>query len=142
MLGSVSDGKVSLIAAVTKDLTSKLDAGKIVKQAAAYVEGSGGGRKDLAEAGGKNPAKLDEAIQAVPQLSKQCCRSRELKVEAVCCCVSLDTPLERSHRLSAERKNSAVRSRRVNAARMSAVCRSVSSARNRALISFAIFNLG
>jgi alanyl-tRNA synthetase len=68
VLGSVSDGKVSLIAAVTKDLTNKLDAGKIVKQAAAYVEGSGGGRKDLAEAGGKNPAKLDESLQAVPSI--------------------------------------------------------------------------
>jgi alanyl-tRNA synthetase len=68
VLGSVSDGKVSLIAAVTKDLTNKLDAGKIVKQAAAYVEGSGGGRKDLAEAGGKNPAKLDESLQAVPAI--------------------------------------------------------------------------
>ena len=66
VLGSVADGRVSLIAAVTRDLTGKLDAGKIVKQAAAFVEGSGGGRKDLAEAGGKNPAKLDEAIQAVP----------------------------------------------------------------------------
>ena len=68
VLGSVADGKVSLIAAVTKDLTQKLDAGKIVKQAAAYVEGSGGGRKDLAEAGGKNPARLDESIQAVPAI--------------------------------------------------------------------------
>jgi alanyl-tRNA synthetase len=68
VLGSVSDGKVSLVAAVTKDLTDKLDAGKIVKQAAAYVEGSGGGRKDLAEAGGKNPAKLDESLQAVPSI--------------------------------------------------------------------------
>jgi len=61
----VADGKVSLIAAVTKDLTNRLDAGKIVKQAASFVEGSGGGRKDLAEAGGKNPAKLDELIRAV-----------------------------------------------------------------------------
>jgi alanyl-tRNA synthetase len=68
VLGSVADGKVSLIAAVTKDLTGKLDAGKIVKQAATYVEGSGGGRKDLAEAGGKNPAKLDESLQAVPSI--------------------------------------------------------------------------
>jgi alanyl-tRNA synthetase len=71
VLGSVADGKVSLIAAVTKDLTEKLDAGKIVKQAAIYVEGSGGGRKDLAEAGGKNPAKLDESIQAVPGIIEQ-----------------------------------------------------------------------
>jgi alanyl-tRNA synthetase len=68
VLGSVSDDKVSLVAAVTKDLTNRLDAGKIVKQAAAYVEGSGGGRKDLAEAGGKNPAKLDESLQAVPSI--------------------------------------------------------------------------
>jgi len=66
VLGSVADDRVSLIAAVTKDLTGKLDAGKIVKQAATYVEGSGGGRKDLAEAGGKNPARIDEAIQGVP----------------------------------------------------------------------------
>jgi alanyl-tRNA synthetase len=71
VLGSAAEGRVSLIAAVTKDLTAKLDAGKIVKQAATYVEGSGGGRKDLAEAGGKSPAKLDEAIQAVPGIIEQ-----------------------------------------------------------------------
>ena len=71
VLGSVAEGKVSLIAAVTKDLTAKLDAGKIVKQAATYVEGSGGGRKDLAEAGGKNPAKLDESLHAVPGIIEQ-----------------------------------------------------------------------
>ncbi len=65
VLGSTDDGKVSLVAAVTKDLTAQLDAGKIVKAAAAIVEGSGGGRKDLAEAGGKNPAKLAEALDAV-----------------------------------------------------------------------------
>jgi alanyl-tRNA synthetase len=68
VLGSVSEGKASLVAAVTTDLTNRLDAGKIVKQVAAYVEGSGGGRKDLAEAGGKNPAKLDESLQAVPSI--------------------------------------------------------------------------
>ena len=71
VLGSVADGKVTLIAAVTKDLTGRLDAGKIVKQAATYVEGSGGGRKDLAEAGGKNPAKLDESLRAVPGIIEQ-----------------------------------------------------------------------
>jgi alanyl-tRNA synthetase len=68
VLGSVADEKVSLIAAVTKDLTSKLDAGKIVKQAATFVEGTGGGRKDLAEAGGKNPSRLTESLQAVPSI--------------------------------------------------------------------------
>jgi len=71
VLGSVAEGRVSLIAAVTKDLTARLDAGKIVKQAASYVDGSGGGRKDLAEAGGKNPAKLDESLQAVPGIIEQ-----------------------------------------------------------------------
>jgi len=68
VLGSVGDARVNLIAAVTKDLTARLDAGKIVKQAAAIVEGSGGGRKDLAEAGGKNPGKLDESLQAIPSI--------------------------------------------------------------------------
>ncbi|MGH9356673.1 MAG: DHHA1 domain-containing protein, partial [Terriglobia bacterium] len=50
VLGSAEDGKVSVVAAVSKDLTGQLDAGKIVKAAAAIVGGSGGGRKDLAEA--------------------------------------------------------------------------------------------
>ncbi len=65
-LGAVSDGKAALIIGVTQDLTSRLDAGKIVREAAALMEGSGGGRKDLAEAGGKNPAKIDECVKAVP----------------------------------------------------------------------------
>jgi alanyl-tRNA synthetase len=68
VLGSVADEKVSLVAAVSKDLTDRLDAGKIVKAAATIVEGTGGGRKDLAEAGGKSPAKLEEALQAVPSI--------------------------------------------------------------------------
>jgi alanyl-tRNA synthetase len=66
VLGSVANGAVALVVAVTKDLTNKLDAGKIVREAAKIVEGSGGGRKDLAEAGGKNTSKLDEALQEVP----------------------------------------------------------------------------
>jgi alanyl-tRNA synthetase len=65
-LGAVADGKAALIIGVTQDLTARLDAGKIVRQAAALMDGSGGGRKDLAEAGGKNPVKLDECVQAVP----------------------------------------------------------------------------
>lgn len=68
VLGSSDNGRVALVAAVSKELTARLDAGKIVKAAAAIVDGSGGGRKDLAEAGGKNSAKLDEAIQAIPKL--------------------------------------------------------------------------
>jgi alanyl-tRNA synthetase len=68
VLGSKADGKVSLIVAVTKDLTNRLDAGKIIKEAIAMVGGKGGGRKDLAEAGGNQPDKLDDALQAVPSI--------------------------------------------------------------------------
>ncbi len=66
VLGTVHDGKAALVASVSPDLTSKLDAGKIVREAAKILEGTGGGRKDLAEAGGKNPQKLDESLAAVP----------------------------------------------------------------------------
>ncbi len=59
------DDKVSLVAAVTKDLHPKLHAGKIVKAVAEKVGGSGGGRPDMAEAGGKDPAALDGALAGV-----------------------------------------------------------------------------
>jgi alanyl-tRNA synthetase len=68
VLGNAADGKVSLIVGVTKDLTDRLDAGKIVKAAAAIVGGGGGGRKDLAEAGGTKPEKLDESLEAIPSI--------------------------------------------------------------------------
>ncbi len=70
-LGSGGDGKVALVIGVTKDLTERLDAGKIVREAAKIIEGTGGGRKDLAEAGGKNPAKLDDALRAVPRIVEE-----------------------------------------------------------------------
>ena len=62
ILGSVADGKVALIVGVTKDLTGKVQAGKVVGQIATEVGGSGGGRPDLAEAGGKDPEALDKAL--------------------------------------------------------------------------------
>ena len=62
VLGSVQDGKVALIVGVTADLTSRVQAGKIIKQVAEKVGGSGGGRPDMAEAGGKDPAHLDAAL--------------------------------------------------------------------------------
>jgi len=62
-VGSVVDGKVNLIAAVTKDLTSRFQAGKLVQEVAKAVGGGGGGRPDLAQAGGKDPAKLDAALE-------------------------------------------------------------------------------
>ncbi|HZY73218.1 MAG TPA: alanine--tRNA ligase [Edaphobacter sp.] len=62
VLGAGSEGKVSLIVGVTKDLTAKVQAGKIVGQLAAMVGGRGGGRPDLAEAGGSDVAALDGAL--------------------------------------------------------------------------------
>jgi len=64
-VGSVVDGKVNLIAAVTKDLTSRFQAGKLIQEVAKAVGGGGGGRPDLAQAGGKDPAKLDAALELV-----------------------------------------------------------------------------
>jgi alanyl-tRNA synthetase len=62
MIGSSSDGRVSLVVAVTKDLVSRIHAGQLVKQLAPIVGGSGGGRADFAEAGGKDTAKIAEAL--------------------------------------------------------------------------------
>ncbi len=65
VLGTVENGKVALIAGVTKDLTSRIQAGKIIQETAKLVGGSGGGRPDLAEAGGKDTSALDSAIAQV-----------------------------------------------------------------------------
>jgi len=65
VLGSASDGNVALIASVTQDLTSRIQAGKVIGQVAQKVGGKGGGRPDMAEAGGKNPEALDAALADV-----------------------------------------------------------------------------
>ncbi|MBZ5641335.1 MAG: alanine--tRNA ligase [Acidobacteriia bacterium] len=65
VLGTIEDGKVALLAGVTKDLTSKLHAGKIIQATAKLVGGSGGGRPDLAEAGGKDTPALKLALEQV-----------------------------------------------------------------------------
>ena len=62
VLGSATNGNVSLIVGVTKDLTSRVQAGKVISPVAQKVGGKGGGRPDLAEAGGKDPAALDSAL--------------------------------------------------------------------------------
>jgi alanyl-tRNA synthetase len=62
-VGSVLEGKVNLIAAVTKDLTARFPAGKLIQEVAKAVGGGGGGRPDLAQAGGKDPARLDAALE-------------------------------------------------------------------------------
>ena len=68
VVGSVSDGKVSMAAGVTKDLTNKYHAGNIIKSIAVIVGGSGGGRPDMAQAGGSQVDKLDEALKKAQEL--------------------------------------------------------------------------
>ena len=71
VLGSAQDGKVNLIAAVTKDLIEKgYHAGKLIKEVASRCGGGGGGRPDMAQAGGKDPEKLDAALQFVDEWVK------------------------------------------------------------------------
>jgi alanyl-tRNA synthetase len=68
VLGAASEGRVSLIVGVTKDLTAKLLAGKIVGLLAAKVGGKGGGRPDLAEAGGTDVAALDATLSSAKDI--------------------------------------------------------------------------
>ena len=63
VLGSRSGGKALLLVLVTPDLKSRFHAGNIVKTIASVVGGSGGGRPDMAQAGGPQPEKLDEALR-------------------------------------------------------------------------------
>jgi alanyl-tRNA synthetase len=65
VLGLASNGKASLVAVVSEDLQKRLHAGKIIKKVAEMVGGSGGGRPDFAQAGGKQSENLDQALQAV-----------------------------------------------------------------------------
>ena len=65
MLGNVSGDKVGLIAGVTKDLTGKVKAGELVNMVAQQVGGKGGGRPDMAQAGGTDSAALPAALASV-----------------------------------------------------------------------------
>ena len=65
VLSAVADGKVTLIAGVTNDLTSKVKAGELVNHVAQQVGGKGGGRPDMAQAGGTDPAGLPAALASV-----------------------------------------------------------------------------
>jgi alanyl-tRNA synthetase len=68
VLAGVGDGKVSLLAMVTKDLVGRYHAGKIVGALAELVGGRGGGRPDMAQAGGNDPSKVDQALAKVYDL--------------------------------------------------------------------------
>jgi alanyl-tRNA synthetase len=71
VLGTTEDGRVSLVTAVSRNLTDRLHAGRIAQAVARLVGGSGGGRPDLAEAGGKDTQALEGAIQQVYSLVGQ-----------------------------------------------------------------------
>nr|WP_320115074.1 alanine--tRNA ligase [uncultured Desulfuromonas sp.] len=64
VLGGVNDGKVALLVSVTKDLTDTLKAGNLIKPLAEMVGGRGGGRPDMAQAGGSQPEQLNSALEA------------------------------------------------------------------------------
>ncbi|CAN5352848.1 alanine--tRNA ligase [soil metagenome] len=66
LLSSVDEGKVSLVAGVTRDCTDRLDAGVLVNRVAGLLGGRGGGRRDMAQAGASDPARLEEALGSVP----------------------------------------------------------------------------
>jgi alanyl-tRNA synthetase len=68
--GAQEEGKVALIVGVTKDLTGKIQAGKVIGPIAKLVGGSGGGRPDMAEAGGKDADQLDAALKSAPEVVK------------------------------------------------------------------------
>ena len=68
VLGSRSEGKVSLVVAVTPDLTGRLPAGGVVAELAPRVGGGGGGRPDFAQAGGRQPENLSATLAAVPEV--------------------------------------------------------------------------
>ncbi|HEX3777694.1 MAG TPA: alanine--tRNA ligase [Polyangiaceae bacterium] len=65
LVGSESEGKAQLVVTVAKGLTDRFKAGDLIRGAAQLVGGSGGGRPDMAQAGGSDPARLDEAIESI-----------------------------------------------------------------------------
>jgi alanyl-tRNA synthetase len=71
VLGSNIEGKASLLAAATKDLKDLFHAGNLIREAAKLVGGGGGGRPDLAQAGGPSPEKLKAALPQIIEMIKE-----------------------------------------------------------------------
>src|SRR6185369_10690252 len=71
VIGTRGDGNVNLVVAVTKDLTGRVKAGELVKRLSAIVGGGGGGRPDFAQAGGKDPEKLPDALASVQEAVRE-----------------------------------------------------------------------
>ena len=70
VIASENEGKVSLVVSVSRDLTTRVKAGNLVKELAPIVGGGGGGRPDFAEAGGKDASKIDQLLAAAPEVLK------------------------------------------------------------------------
>jgi alanyl-tRNA synthetase len=68
LVGSIADDKAQLVLTVSKGLTGKFKAGQLIAPISAIVGGSGGGRPDMAQAGGAEHARLDEALSALYEL--------------------------------------------------------------------------
>ena len=75
VLGAVVADKPSFLAAVSPDLTKRVHAGNLVKQVAAITGGGGGGRPEMAQAGGKDPARLEEALDTARALAREWLRN-------------------------------------------------------------------
>jgi alanyl-tRNA synthetase len=76
VLGQANNGKASLVARVTDDLTKRLNAGQIIREVAAIIGGKGGGKADMATGGGAEPEKLDEALDASYQTVERMLNAR------------------------------------------------------------------
>lgn len=76
VLGAIIDGRPAFLAIVTKDLTSKVHAGELVKRVAAVAGGSGGGRPDLGQGGGRDAQKLDEALSQAQHVLEEMLATR------------------------------------------------------------------
>ena len=70
VLGAAIDGKAVIVCSVSKELTGKVKAGDLARNAAAIVGGGGGGKPDWAKAGGKDPSKLEEALSRIEEFLK------------------------------------------------------------------------
>jgi alanyl-tRNA synthetase len=75
-LGTAKDDKVNLIVMVSKDLIGRFHAGTIIKELASILGGTGGGKPDLAQAGGKDPSKLDAALEALYRVVEKAAKNK------------------------------------------------------------------
>ena len=95
VIASATDGRVQVVVAVTPDLTQRIKAGQIVKEIAPIVGGGGGGRPDFAEAGGKQPEKIDEMLGASETVvAKLLASSNRFRTSAITCVSGSDLASE------------------------------------------------